>query len=286
MSIYEKDLVSGLNKVETAIERINAFCSGKKTLVAFSGGKDSQCCYHLAKMAGIEFSAQYSITRFEPPELIEFIRKEYPDVAFRRAYKKSLVEEIGENGLPNRFYRWCCEAKHKKTEGFDIAVIGIRWEESARRKARWSMFGTKKDRSAYICPICDWTTADVWEFLNSNRIPHCCLYDEGMKRIGCVCCPLATRHMRREAKRWPKTAAMLLEGHRKNWDKCVRAGGKTKKGGWYKMIRDFKTPEEAFDFWLENGVTIKAKLDNEDLPCLFAGTGFSESDGAEKGGEE
>ena len=41
VSIYDKDLLSGKDKVEMAIERIRNFCSGKKTLVAFSGGKDS-----------------------------------------------------------------------------------------------------------------------------------------------------------------------------------------------------------------------------------------------------
>ena len=134
MSIYDKDLLSGKDKVETAIERIRNFCGGKKTLVAFSGGKDSQCCYHLAKMAGIDFDAQYSITRFEPPELMQFIRENYPDVTFRRAYKMSLVKEIEKAGLPSRWFRWCCNAKHVKTEGYDIAVIGIRWAESARRR--------------------------------------------------------------------------------------------------------------------------------------------------------
>ena len=39
MSIYDKDLLSGKNKVETAIERIRTYCVKKNTLVAFSGGK-------------------------------------------------------------------------------------------------------------------------------------------------------------------------------------------------------------------------------------------------------
>ena len=201
MSIYDKDLLSGKDKVETAIERIRNFCGGKKTLVAFSGGKDSQCCYHLAKMAGIDFDAQYSITRFEPPELMQFIRENYPDVTFRRAYKMSLVKEIEKKGLPSRWFRWCCDAKHVKTEGYDIAVIGIRWVESARRRKRWTVFGQKKDRTYYVCPICDWTEADVWEFLNSNNIKHCRLYDEGYKRIGCVCCPLSITNNERDVDR-------------------------------------------------------------------------------------
>ena len=285
MSIHDKDLLTGKTKLETSIERIKTFCIGKKTLVAFSGGKDSQCCYHLCDDAGIDFKAQYSITRFEPPELIAFIRKHYPDVIFRRAYKKSLVEQIADKGLPNRWFRWCCEAKHRKTLGFDIAVIGVRAAESARRAANWRTFGRKRDGSYYVCPIFDWTDSDVWEYLNSKSIPHCSLYDEGYKRIGCVCCPLSPSSMRRDAKRWPKTAAMLYLGHCKNWDKAITAGGVTTRGKPYRML-ELGTPRAAFEHWLDTGMTINNENHpTYEEPCLFAGTGFSESDG-EKGDEE
>lgn len=283
MSVFDRDLLTGKMKVETSIARIRSFCAGKKTLVAFSGGKDSQCCYHLCKAAGIEFDAQYSITRFEPPELMQFIRANYPDVTFRRAYKRSLIEQIGDVGLPNRWFRWCCDAKHKKTPGYDIAVIGVRAAESARRAGNWRIFGQKKDRSFYVCPIFDWTDSDVWEYLNSLGVPHCKLYDEGFTRIGCVCCPLAPSNMRRDAKRWPKTANMLYLGHCKNWEKAVGRGGVLTTGRPYRML-EWGTPRAAFECWLNTGMTMKSAESVDDEPCLFAGTGFSESDSAEEGG--
>ena len=144
MSIHDKYL-DGSTKYDIAIKRIKSFCAGKRVLCAFSGGKDSQACYHLCKDAEIDFSAQYSITRFEPPELISFIRQNYPDVVFRRAFTRSLVDEIRVNGLPTRWHRFCCKAKHKKTPGFDIVVVGVRWEESPRRRDTWRMSGSKED---------------------------------------------------------------------------------------------------------------------------------------------
>ena len=278
MSVHDLDLISGKTKIETAIERIRYFCHGKKTLVAFSGGKDSQCCYHLCKAAGIDFDAQYSVTRFEPPELIDFIRSNYPDVKFRREYKRSLVEDIGYRGLPNRWCRWCCEAKHKKTPGYDIAVIGVRAAESARRKNNWRIFGQKRDRSFYICPIFDWTDADVWEYLNGLGVSHCKLYDQGFTRIGCVCCPLVPSQMRREAELWPKTAAMLYIGFCKNWENALKNGGKNAHGKFFQFL-EWGTPLAAFEHWLDTGMTSKTKKPDDDDPCLFAGTGFSESDG-------
>lgn len=285
MSIFDPDLY-GRTKHALAIARIRNFCAGKKTLVAFSGGKDSQCCYHLCEDAGVSFTAQYSITRFEPPELLAFIRENYPGVAFRRAYAKSLRAEIIESGLPTRWARWCCDAKHRAEPGFDIAVIGVRAEESARRAKNWREFGFKPDHTAYVCPIIDWTTEDVWEYLAHRRKPHCSLYDEGYKRIGCVCCPLASpAKMQRDAARWPKTAAMLKEAARGFVERMRGMGFVTARG---KPCSDWcKAADPAEEFWrrwISTGQTakpIEAAHENEDAPCLFAGTGFSESDGAE-----
>ena len=252
MGIYDKDLITGKTKYDTAVERIRCYCRGRKTLVAFSGGKDSQVCYHLCKDAGIEFSAQYSITRFEPPELMGFIRTNYPDVTFRRAYKMSLYEQIARYGLPNRFFRWCCDAKHAKTEGFDIAVIGVRAEESYRRAKNWRMFGQKKDRTYYICPIIDWTEVEVWEYLNSNNIPHCRMYDEGYNRIGCVLCPLSMKNHDKDVVRYPKIVELLKKAFFEHYNRRSKNGFVNTRG---KLIRYLKeTPkEELFSNWVRGG---------------------------------
>ena len=50
--------------------------------LAFSGGKDSMVLYHLAKMAGVKFKAHMQVTTIDPPELMQFVRANYPDVVF------------------------------------------------------------------------------------------------------------------------------------------------------------------------------------------------------------
>ena len=283
MSIYDPEL-DGQTKHGRAIARIRNFCRGKKTLVAFSGGKDSQCCYHLCEEAGVPFTAQYSVTRFEPPELLRFIRAHYPDVAFRRAYRRSLVEDIERRGLPTRWARWCCDAKHKATPGFDISVVGVRAAESSKRAKTWREFGFNPDHSAYVCPIIDWTTDDVWEYLHSKGLPHCCLYDPpwNLRRIGCVCCPLSPRNMSREAGLWPKTAAMLREAAAAFVERMRGMGFVTARG---KPCADWcKAEDPAEEFWQrwiatgQTSMPIEAAPKDADAPCLFAGTGFSESD--------
>lgn len=135
MSIYEKDLF-GVSKHDQSIKWIQLSTQGLENVIcAFSGGKDSQCCYHLMKEAGINFRAVYTITRFEPPELLRFIRQNYPEVEIIRNFKRSLTDDIAIFGLPNRWYRWCCGVKHDHYPiPFDLKVIGVRWEEKPTQK--------------------------------------------------------------------------------------------------------------------------------------------------------
>lgn len=75
--------------------------------------------------------------------------------------------------------------------------------------------------SLLISPIIDWEEKDVWEFLGLMDVPHCPLYDEGWKRLGCIGCPMSSaKHKARENERWPHV--------RRNWIKAIiriRQGG-------------------------------------------------------------
>ena len=52
--------------------------------LAFSGGKDSVALYQLAKMAEVKFKTHMLITTIDPPELMRFVRLQYPDVVLHR----------------------------------------------------------------------------------------------------------------------------------------------------------------------------------------------------------
>lgn len=55
-----------------------------------------------------------------------------------------------------------------------------------------------------INPIVDWTDEDVWEFLHHYGCQSNPLYQCGMKRIGCVGCPMASKARKKEFARYPK----------------------------------------------------------------------------------
>ena len=128
-----------LDKVQMAIKRLQAFCPEEGYFVAFSGGKDSQCVYHLCQMAGVKFDAHYSVTSVDPPELVRFIKSHYPDVMFdhhnRNGKPVTMWSLIIEKGIPlTRLARYCCQYL-KETSGVGrVVVTGVRASESANRK--------------------------------------------------------------------------------------------------------------------------------------------------------
>jgi 3''-phosphoadenosine 5''-phosphosulfate sulfotransferase (PAPS reductase)/FAD synthetase and related enzymes len=108
--------------VKRAIERIKRAealslkYSADGFFVAFSGGKDSQCVYHLCKMAGVKFTATYAVTTVDSPELVKFIKTNYPDVELKRPERTFYQLIIDKMMLPTRVKRFCC-AKLKEVNG-------------------------------------------------------------------------------------------------------------------------------------------------------------------------
>jgi len=73
-------------------------------------------------------------------------------------------------------------------------------------------------RGSEICPIIDWSTQEVWEYIKVNNLPYCSLYDEGFSRLGCMICPLAnTPNRKREALRYPKVLEAYKRANRRHF---------------------------------------------------------------------
>lgn len=51
-------------------------------------------------------ASHYSATGIDPPEVVQFIRKYYPEVVFDRP-KESFYTIIKRKGPPKIMYRWC-----------------------------------------------------------------------------------------------------------------------------------------------------------------------------------
>ena len=104
--------------------------------LAFSGGKDSQALYHITQLAGVLFHGHMNLTSVDPPEVIRFVKKNYPEVELIKPKKSIFQIAVEKQLLPTMRVRWCC-AEYKENAGAGrVTLIGIRHQESSRRAKR------------------------------------------------------------------------------------------------------------------------------------------------------
>ena len=132
-------------------------------------------------------------------------------------------------------------------EQWSVEEIGRKQKRKSKRKINEDEFSVNTDNevrcingkdSILISPIFDWTEKDVWYFLNNIiKAPHCKLYDEGYKRLGCILCPMSQHKQKlKEMQRFPHVKRNWIEAI-----KLIRRGGYSKKalyGGISQQIGD------------------------------------------------
>lgn len=206
---------------------------------------------------------------------------------------------------PTRLQRYCC-AELKETGGKGrLTVTGVRWDESLNRensqgilqirgksmnaemenagfmqsgkgglvlmsdndKARKMTEHCYQKNKTLVNPIIDWTTAEVWQFIRTERVPYCGLYAEGWHRLGCIGCPMAGKTKRaQEFIRWSKYKKLYLLAIERMMEERERRG----RARWHcnGVNRPDATAEEIFDWWMERaqieGQT--SLFDEEDPP--------------------
>lgn len=210
--LVENTLFGTIDKVADSIARIKHFEPPEGYYVAFSGGKDSCVILDLVKRSGVKYDAHYNLTTVDPPELVKFIRREHPEVEIHRP-EKSMWKLIVSNQIPpTRLARYCCRILKEGGGAGRRVVTGVRWAESVKRGKRKMVEDCHQGkRKVYLHPVIDWTDADIWEYIRTNSLHYCSLYDEGFKRLGCIGCPIAGKvGMNKEFGRYPKLKASYL----------------------------------------------------------------------------
>ena len=229
------------NKVEVTIAMLKLSEPADGYYLAFSGGKDSVVIYDLAIKAGVKFDAHYCVSPIDPPQIYQFIKEHYPDVQWdyhARGWWKLVVKK----GLPLRTSRWCCEVIKEAGGKNRVVMLGNRADEGNIRKHQLPIEQGRRDNKLFVRPILYWNNEEVWEYIKSNSLPYCLLYDdEGFKRLGCILCPFS-RDIEREMLYFPKT----VQAWRNACDRIIErrlASGKEYK-------HQFQTGQELFEWWV------------------------------------
>lgn len=262
MSIV-KETVWGESRdiVQIAIERIRTFEPPEGYYVAFSGGKDSIVILDLVRRAGVKHDAHMNMTSIDPPELVRFVKQNYPDV-IRHKPVTTMWKLIEKKMMPpTRLVRYCCEVL-KEGGGEDrLLITGVRWDESNKRRTRKMVESCIKSRTKrFLHPIIDWTDEDVWEYIKVNDLLYCPLYDQGFKRIGCIGCPMSGKGRLIEFERWPRIKKMYI--------KAFDAAVKKRREVGFKYEGHHLTWSDGdamFDWWMEENL----KATDDDQCVLF-----------------
>jgi phosphoadenosine phosphosulfate reductase len=224
--------------------------------VAFSGGKDSIVMERLFRMAGVKYKAWYNNVTIDPPELVRFTKDHYPEVSWNNPEKHMLSKMLEKsNGPPTRLVRWCCEIYKEQGGKGLLQAIGVRAEESARRKGLWKHVTPDRKAGIILCPILYWTETDIWQFIHDNDMPYCSLYDEVdsngvklFKRLGCIGCPMGgPRGQAKDFARWPAYEIMWRKAFQGYWDRWKDV---PRNDGGERWISKFPDVDALWNWWI------------------------------------
>jgi phosphoadenosine phosphosulfate reductase len=159
-----------------------------KPYVSFSGGKDSTALLHLVlKQDPHVLCFHWDFGRYFLPRKLE---KEILRIARRIGSKKVWVETSSGYEIKKReakefykcFFGRVLPLLRKKK--FDSVFLGLRKEESVRRKLRLGCgYFEEEGGLTNIYPLRDWTYKDVWAYILSNKIPYLSYYDTYSKLV-------------------------------------------------------------------------------------------------------
>lgn len=250
-------------------------------VITYSGGKDSDCLLKLAQNSGITFEVLHSLTTADAPETVRHVKDTFRKLELGGVkctidtHKKPDGTNVTMWNLiprrlmpPTRLMRYCCSAlKEGGGKGRFIAT-GVRWAESAKRKNRGileTMHANKEKKiilmndndekrmlfetcqlkaKRTVNPIVDWEDKDVLGYCEEQKIAMNPLYACGWKRVGCIGCPLATKHRNAEFSRYPKIKAAYIRA----FDRMLAERRKRE------LPCAWQTGEDVMHWWMEDGV--------------------------------
>ena len=102
--------------------------------------------------------------------------------------------------------------------------------------------------------IVDWSTRELWKYIEAEKIEVIKLYYCGFDRVGCIGCPMADKKRYFQFSVFPKYREMYLRAFKKMLEVMKQGKGKPPK---------WKDEVEVFDWWMENR-EIDGQMDIED----------------------
>jgi len=140
----------------------------------------------------------------ETTNLITDTEEKYQKTIVRYTPNENAVQEYIETVGLNGFYesvdnrKQCCyirkvEPLNRALKGADLWITGIRREQSEFRHAM-QLFEYDQERELIkFNPLLNWTTEELWEYIDTHQVPFNPLHLKGYPSIGCEPCTRAIK---------------------------------------------------------------------------------------------
>jgi phosphoadenosine phosphosulfate reductase len=121
---------------------------------------------------------------------------QYPGLTFESWQTPLTPEQQAEqygSELWNRDPNQCCHLRkvlpmEEKIGGFRVWITAIRRDQSVQRADTDILQWDWKYSLLKACPLAHWSRDQVWEYVQTHRVPHNRLHYEGYPSIGCTHC--------------------------------------------------------------------------------------------------
>lgn len=195
---------------------------GASLAIAFSGAEDV-VLVHMASEAGLPFSVFCLDTGRLHPEtyrFIETVRKRYKiEIALMAPETAPLQALVRQKGLFSFYedgHEECCGVRKVEPLRRKLATLRA-WATGQRRDQSPATRGdiqvverdptfpgiAGKGSLIKLNPLARWTSAETWDFIRQEGIPHNPLHERGFVSVGCEPCTRATLPGEHErAGRW------------------------------------------------------------------------------------
>ncbi len=161
----------------------------RRPYVAYSGGKDSTVLAH--QVLGEAPDTMVLLWDYGCHYIPRWLHEEFVANARRlgarelRVRTSEAYERLGRRAVNVLGREYLGKlVPELREEGFDLAFIGLRAEESVKRRLRTRGFTWREHGMDCCAPLRDWTAEDVWAYIASRNLPFASVYRRYVPVLG------------------------------------------------------------------------------------------------------